>query len=96
MGEAKRDHDEAAVERLTRERDKLLHHLKNVMGLGGELRRLGDGESKQRNKVQKAVWRVAKRIPEDHRDLAVHLRRCISFEGPPTYMGEIQWDLTSE
>jgi hypothetical protein len=96
LAEAERHQDEAAVERLTQERDKLAGQLGKIMGLGGTVRRLGDEEAKRRGRIQKAVHRAIDRISRDNKSLARFLRKCISFQGPPTYTGDIRWTIVHD
>ena len=78
LADAEADADRGRVERLSDERDFLVHELTAALGLGGRARRTGDPIERARKSVAQRIGTAIRAIGEVHPELARHLRLAVS------------------
>jgi len=77
--------DAVRAEKLSAERDALVHELSAATGLGGRARRLGDETERARKTVSARVRDTLTKLDQTHPALAAHLRASVQLGTTCTY-----------
>ncbi|MER7251254.1 AAA family ATPase [Kribbella sp. NPDC000426] len=77
--------DASRAEKLSAERDALVHELRAATGLGGRTRRLDDETERARKTVSARIHDTLTKLDQSHPALAAHLRASIQLGTSCTY-----------
>lgn len=86
--EADADNNVELAAQYRAQKEEILGHVAKITGLGGRIRETGSPASKARETVAKAIASAIKRIAQDSKDLADHLRRSVDHATGFTYRPE--------
>jgi hypothetical protein len=95
MEKAKADNNEAERDRVNREMEWLVQHVKKDLGLGGRLRKQADDRERLRKSFRAAIRRVVEEIAKYDKPLAAHLTAPrLTCGNKPCYdpLDRIEWD----
>lgn len=93
LEQAKKNHDEAAIDRLAKEREDILDYFRQADGLANRPRQFTDEIEKMRGSVSKAIDRAIRAICAYNESLAAHLELSIQTGRSCSYRPErkIDW-----
>ena len=91
---AKAGHDDALLDRLTKEQHQIMDHFRSAYNLKGRLRTVGDPRERARKTFVNAISRVRKRIAKYDPEFAKYLQDHIHCGSLPYYESkdQIQWE----
>jgi len=95
LDRARRDEDDAARDRIQREREELSEQVRLLHGLNDRIRRIGDDAERARSRVAKLITKVIEVLKDELPELAAHLDNAIDRGRVLTYRpdGKIDWCL---